>query len=315
MDELDVKDVFGRLLTTRPPMPANLDRGAVLGAGQRALRRRRAVRTGAGSALVAAALTAGTMAGPQLLAGGRRSGGGPAAGGVAAGPTTPVRPATSPPMPATGPALSEAELCLPAGIPQAPPGRSATGAPLPSVASVIAAVRAAARRVAPDARVTYVHAWDEPVSPKSGEPRVVVWFDVADRNGLGGMDFEIYPFRGVAPARLADAIVADRPYSNCTAPERRTEPDGSAGVIYRKPLGKYVRYPDDVVVRASYFSAHGVQVNVRAVTFGESVLRAAELRHPNEGVPNPPATRRTLPLTPRQVYEFARVAGALPVNG
>jgi hypothetical protein len=317
MDELDVKDVFDQLVAARPPMPTSLDRGAVLQTGHQALRRRRAVRTGAGSALVAAALTAGVVAGPALL-GIRRPGGEP----TAAGPSTPARPvpgrSTTPatPAPASGTVLAEAEKCRPpaGSIPQAPPGTSAARASLPSARSVGAAVVAAARHIAPGARVTEVHAWDEARSPKTEEPVVAVWFDVTDRNGAGGMDFEIYPFRGVSPARLADAIRTERPYLNCTPAERRTEPDGSAGLVYPKPIGEYARYPNYVWNVASYFSATGVELNVRSVPFAESAVFAAEQRNPDQGVPNPPASRRTLPLSPQQLYELARVVGSLPVD-
>jgi hypothetical protein len=318
MDETEVRDAFDRLLEAGPPLPSRLGRSELLSTGHRALRRRRAVRTGAGSAIVVAALTAGTATAPAILSA-RRSGGGPvAASETPAHSTGPALRLTAPASPPAGsaakPALADAESCRSNGTPMIPPGKPVPGAPLPSSQSVAAAVRAAAPRFASGARVTFVRGIDKPVLSKTGEPRVVVLFDVVDAAGAGGLSVEITPFRGMTARQVADVVIKIRPYDNCTPADRRIESDGSAGLVYPKPFGEYRRYPNDVAIRASYFAASGVEVYATAVPWAYSVREANMRRDPDKGGSSPPATRPTLPLTPQQTYEFARLAGSLPTS-
>ncbi|HVQ89609.1 MAG TPA: hypothetical protein VMU51_01115 [Mycobacteriales bacterium] len=311
MDELDVKAEFSRLVEARPPLPESLDPGRLMSRGQRIEHRRHAAWAGAAAALTAAALVAVTL-GMQALVGGQ-----PGPARVAAPTTTRIAPPTAvrtTPTPVTLPRLSEAETCPERTSTDYPPGTSARGAGLPSGAAVRAAALAAAPRLLPGARVTHVKTWESRVDPRSGEPRVVVWFDLVSQGGPGGFGFEIYPFRGVTAAALASWDFTARPYSNCTAARRRAEPNGSAGLVYVKPLGNYAKYPNGARGQASYYDRRGVQVNVDTVPWAYSALLAAELHNPDLGVPDPPATRQTLPMTPDQAYQFARLVSQLPLS-
>jgi hypothetical protein len=318
MDETEVRDAFDRLLEARPPLPPSLGRSELLSTGHRALRRRRAVRTGAGSAIVVAALTAGTATAPAILSA-RRSGGGPVAASEAPAHSTGpalrlTAPASPSPASAAKPALAEAESCRSNGASMLTPGKPVAGAPLPSPQSVAVAVRAAAPRFASGARVTFVRGVDMSALSKTGGSRVVVLFDVVDEAGAGGLSVEITPFRGMTAQQMADLVVKIRPYDNCTPANRRIEPDGSAGLVYPKPFGEYRRYPNKVAITASYFAASGVEVYATAVPWAYSVQGAKTQLYPDKDGFSPPATRPTLPLTPQQAYEFARLAGSLPTG-
>jgi hypothetical protein len=318
MDELDVKQTFGRLLEARPPLPPRLGRAGLVGTGRRALRRRRVVRASVGSALVVAALAAGVTA-RAVLPGAPLPGGGPIRGTVGPADPGPITPPVSADVPRAsaappaGPALTESEHCRTGVIPESPK-KLLPDTRLQPPASVVEAVRAVGPQLAPGARVTFVHVRNLATSSKTHAPLLVVSFDVVDPGGAGGLTLEIQPFGGVTARRLADFTDRYSPYGNCVPAEHRAEPDGSAGLLYPKPIGDYRQHPNDVVVRASYFSVHGIEVEATAVPFANSVLWADEQRHPGGSVGMPPPTRRTLPLTPQQLYEFARVAGSVPAR-
>jgi hypothetical protein len=311
MDELDVKAEFRRLVEVRPPLPSTLDPGWLIDSGEQAARRRRAVWVGAGSVLTAAALTVGMLVLPASVVGRRAA---PTSSVPAASPIRPPATASSTAAAATGlPRLADAEQCGDRFRAVDPVGFTPEAAPLPSVAAVQAAVAAAVPRLLPGAVVRYVHTWQTGVDIKSSLPKLAAWFDLTDSGGRGGFEVEIHPFRGATAQAMADNEFGSRLYLNCTAARRLTEQDGSAGLVYVKPLGE-ARYARNIRGRAIYLDHRGVRVRVDTAPWPFSTLYTSTLAHPGEGVQNPLPTRQTLPMTPDQAYALAKLVGQLPLG-
>jgi hypothetical protein len=267
-----LRDLFDELVAAEPPLRTTP--GDAAAAGRRLRRRDRTLWTAVGTALAVTTL----VVVPRTWS-----------PGPSDSDTAAASPSTGPSPAGTALVLTTYHACPapPALLPQT------DGSVLPDPDRAVAAVLAAARRIAPG--MTFINrlATRLDQTPKwEGTPVLALIFDVGDDDGFGAVNLQVRPEVGATPAIRARSLNV----SECVDVIRHDFPDGSVAIhyAYGPPAA------EASVTHVWYYGVGGTTMNIGM--FPQPWASSDDLT-----TPPPLPARGRMPLTISQVMEVADV--------